>query len=33
MIMQRDIMPETGAYETVESTPSTMYYPYEYVLE
>ena len=33
MIIQRDLIPETGSYETVKSTPSIMGYPYVQVLE
>ena len=33
MMMRRYIMPETGAYETVESTSSRMDYPSAYVIE
>ena len=32
MIMQRDRMTATGAYDTVNSTPSNMDDPYAYVL-
>ena len=33
MIMRRDHMPETGAYDTVKSTPSSMDDPSVHVLE
>ena len=33
IIMQRYIMPAIGAYDAVNSTPSSMDYPYSRVLE
>ena len=33
VMMQRERMPETGAYETVKSTPSSMDYPSSHVME
>ena len=33
MIIRRGQMPDTGAYDTVNSSPSSMYDPYAHVLE
>ena len=33
MMMQRENIPATGVYDTVNSTPSKIYDPYEHVLE
>ena len=33
MMIQRELIPETGAYETVKSTPSGMYNPSARVME
>ena len=33
MMIQRDLIPETGVYQKVNSTPSIMNYPSTYVIE